>query len=229
MSRRNWTMAEVEALRRLYPDHTAEDVAAVIGRKAKSISMKANALGIGKSDAFLQSVRSGRIQRGRTAPRMVATQFQTGDVPWNKGLHYQPGGGSVQSRFTKGRAPQESHNYRPIGSLRVNDNGCLERKMTDDRSIASALRWTPVHRLVWEASHGPVPSGHVVVFRPGCKTSALEQITLDAIECITRQELIRRNTVHRYGRDIARLAQLRGALIRQINARAQEPETETTE
>lgn len=229
MSRRAWTPGEIDTVRRLYPGHTARDVASQLGRSERSIYAMAAAMGLKKSDAFLLSESSGRIQRGRTDPRVVATQFQLGGTPWNKGLHYQPGGGSVQSRFKAGRPPHESPGYKPIGSLRVNSKGMLERKMTDDRSIASARRWTPVHRLVWEAANGPVPRGMCVVFLPGKKTTDPERITPEALELITRQELIRRNAVHRYGRDIARLVQLRGVLVRQINARAQEPETETTE
>lgn len=48
---------------------------------------------------------------------------------------------------------------------------------------------------------------------------------LENLECISRRELMLRNTVHRHGPEIAALSQLRGALKRQINRRTKtEPE-----
>jgi hypothetical protein len=35
--------------------------------------------------------------------------------------------------------------------------------------------WVAVHRLVWEQAHGPVPPGHIVVFRPGRHTTDLDE------------------------------------------------------
>lgn len=41
-------------------------------------------------------------------------------------------------------------------------------------------------RRVWERVHGPVPEGHTVVFRPGMRTTANAEITVDRLECIVR-------------------------------------------
>jgi hypothetical protein len=79
--------------------------------------------------------------------------------------------------------------------------------------------WVPVHRLVWIEHHGPIPAGHAVAFKPGQHTSVLEEITLDRLELVSRAELMRRNTYHKYPKEIAQLIQLRGALQRQINKR----------
>jgi len=62
------------------------------------------------------------------------------------------------TQFKKGdRLGAAQHNYVPIGSLRVSKDGYLERKVTDDPSFVPNRRWVSVHRLVWEAAHGPVP------------------------------------------------------------------------
>ncbi len=83
-----------------------------------------------------------------------------------------------------------------------------------------------MHRLVWIAANGPVPEGHIVVFKPGRRTTELKEITPDAVELITRVENMRRNTVHaKYPRELARLVQLRGVLSRQINRKAKEAKT----
>lgn len=150
------------------------------------------------------------------------TQFKPGMVPWNKGKPYRPGGRSAETWFQKGMPAHHKHNYAPLGSLRVNRDGYLERKMTDDPSLAPARRWVPVHRLVWQEAHGAVPPGMAVVFKPGTRTAELEGIRLECLEMITRRELMLRNSVHRHGPEIAALSQLRGAIARQINRRAKQ-------
>ena len=222
--RRFWTEAELELLRQHYPDRTGDDVAAMLGRPVRSVYKKARELGLSKSAAFLSSDLSGRVQRGKQDPRMRATQFQPGVSSWSKGVKGRVGvkEGCRATQFKKGRPADEAHNYLPIGSLRVTKDGYLERKVTDDPSVYPARRWTALHRLVWEAAHGPVPGGHLVVFKPGRATTDPELVTLDALECITRADNLRRNSVHRYGPEIASIAQLRGAIRRQINRKAKE-------
>lgn len=129
-------------------------------------------------------------------------------------------GDMAKTQFKKGREAHEARNYRPIGSLRLSKDGCLERKVTDDPSLVPARRWVGVHRLVWMQAHGPIPEGHAVVFKPGRRTAVLEQITPDAVECISQRELMARNTVHNLPKELVELVQLRGALNRQINKRS---------
>jgi hypothetical protein len=212
-----WTGAERDRLRLLYPDHPAKEVAKQMGLRLSQIYQMAGKLGLEKSEAFKAIDKSGRVARGRQHPSMIATRFQPGLQPWNKGTHYVAGGRSAETRFKKGRKPEESRNYLPIGSLRVCADGYLERKVTDDPKIVPARRWVAVHRQVWEAAHGPIPDRHVVVYKPGRKTVVLEEITLDAIECISRKELVRRNGIWSKDPELAKLYQLKGAITRQVN------------
>ncbi|RYF07985.1 MAG: HNH endonuclease [Comamonadaceae bacterium] len=222
--RKPWTPHQLKLLRELYPDHTAASVSLVLGRETGSVYRKANELGLSKSEAFQQSTASGRIRRGRTDPRMVATQIKPGAEPWNKGVKGSTGlhENSKRTQFKKGRAASESRNYVPIGSLRISKDGYLERKVTDDPALAPTRRWTAVHRLVWQATNGAIPPGHIVVFRTGKKTTVLEDVTADRLECITRAENAQRNHPRNRSPELAKLVQLKGAITRQVNRIARE-------
>lgn len=214
-----WSPRDERWLRELYPEHTAAFCAQVLGCGVRRVYQKARAMGLAKSPAFLASDLSRRIQRGRRDPRMAATQFKQGLTPWNKGVPGSAGlhPNSRATQFKPGRKPQEARNYLPFGSVRITKDGYLERKLTDDPGLYPARRWTAVHRLVWEAVHGPVPRGCIVVFRPGMKSIIEAEITVDRLECISRAEHARRNHPRSKSPELAKLVQLKGAITRQVN------------
>lgn len=224
---RHWTPEQLAGLRKLYPDLKAKAVAQEIGRTERSVHQKANQLGIEKSDAFKQSFASGRIQAANTDPRMLATRFKPGLTPWNKGQKgYNPGGRSAETRFKKGgMTGAAAHNYVPIGSHRITQDGHLEQKVTDDATLYPARRWVTVARLVWEKENGPIPAKHIVIFRPGMKTAVLEEITADKLECISRAQNALRNHPKNRSPEMGRLYQIKGAITRQVNRIIREQET----
>jgi hypothetical protein len=197
-------------------------VAAWIGRGVGQCYQAAAKHGLSKSAEYLASDAACRIKRGQQHPSMIASRFQPGLVPWNKGRDSSETGtghhpNSRRTQFAKGRKAEEARNYVPIGSLRICADGYLERKVTDDPSIVPARRWVAVHRLVWESERGPIPSGHIVCFQQGKKTTVLEEVTADRLECITRAENARRNHPRNRSPELARLVQLKGAITRQVN------------
>lgn len=221
--RQLWTDEQISLLREFYPHFKTEKVAQAVGRSVDQCYQKAQRLGLSKTERYLASDDACRVSASRRTPAMQATQFKPGQKAWNHGTHYTAGGRSAETRFKPGRPAEEARNYVPIGSLRVNADGYLERKTTDDPSMYPARRWVAVHRLVWMEANGSVPDGHVVVFKPGRRTAVLEQITSDAVELVSRVELMKRNTVHaRYPKEVAQLVQLKGAIKRQVNRLAKE-------
>jgi len=191
---RLWTADEDAELRRLYDTMPSSAVAVALGRSKASVKNRVKKLGITK----------GHNSCG----------FRPGNVPWNKGAHFIAGGRSAETRFRKGHLGGRALLLKqPVGALRINVDGYLERKINDD--LPFIRRWRAEHLVLWEAVNGPLPAGHAVVFRDGDKTN----IALENLECITRAELMRRNSHHNHGPEIAALVQLRGALSRQINRR----------
>jgi hypothetical protein len=71
--------------------------------------------------------------------------------------------------------------------------------------------------MVWIEAHGPIPRGHVVVFKPGRNSTVLEDITADGLECISRQELAARNTIHRYPPALKQAIRLAAKLRRKLD------------
>ena len=219
---KGWTNDQLETLRINFADWPTYLVAYVCDHSYTATAQKAKSLGLRKSEAFLRSPASGRTDGSRGS----ACRFQKGQVSWNKGTKGVTGThpNSRRTQFRKGELTGAAkHNYVPIGSTRITRDGMLERKVTDDPSIHPARRWVAVSRQVWETANGPIPSGHAVVFRPGRATTDEARITLDAIELVSRAELMRRNSYHtRYPKEVAKLIQLKGALNRKINRRTRE-------
>lgn len=200
--RRRWTRFEDAQLRRDYPMTPAHEIAARLGRAPGSVHQRAAAIGISKSPEFKR--RQGRELAAHPAAR--AQRYEKGH---NGGHGFKKGHRHGRAtRFKKGQRP---HTWKPIGTERINADGYRERKVTE--TGCPPRDWRPIHLLMWQEANGPVPDGHAVVFRNGDKTD----IRLENLECITRAELMARNTVHNLPKPLAELVQLRGALTRKIN------------
>lgn len=218
----HWTPERLQLLRDLYPDQPTVSVATQMGLTSAAVYNKAHALGLKKSPAYLASEACGRVQRGQQHPHMVATQFRPGHKAWNKGISHKPGGRCAETQFKPGNRP---HTWVPVGSYRVvktKGSSYLEQKVNDLPGNTS-VRWKGVHRLVWEAHHGPVPTGHIVIFKdPDQRTTVLEEITIDKLTVISRHEHAMRNHPRSKHPELGRLVQLKGAITRQVNRLAKE-------
>lgn len=195
-----WTEEDDRILRHLHDHQPNQVIADLLGRSRVAVGHRARKMGLRKPDHFRHAGR-----------------FVSGQKPWNKGKSYQAGGRSHLTQFRKGHmAGAAAHNYRPVGSVRVSRDNYLERKVTDDPSRSPARRWVGVHRLVWKEAHGPIPRGHIVVFKRGMRSLEEDEITIDRLECISRRENMLRNSAQRHGPEIFKVIQLRGALNRRI-------------
>jgi hypothetical protein len=216
LTRRSWTRAEDDELRRRWPEATAQEIARDLGRSTSGIYQRARKLGLPKRPtAWYAQVTRQRWKEGRHSRSHC---FPKGHVPANKGLRrpgYAPGR-MAETQFKKGNmSGAAQHNYVPIGTEKIDPKrNVLMRKVTDDPTLLPVYRWRPVHVLVWEAVHGPVPAGHIVVFRRGMKTFLASEITVDRLELVTLAENMRRNSIHNHPPELVEVMRLVGTLKR---------------
>ena len=209
--RKPWQPDEIALLKREYPDTLTADIARRLGRKVHQVHSKAASLGLRKSQAFHASPMSGRLRPGDM--RGMGSRFRKGITPHNKGKKgWDAGGRSVETRYRKGNiSGKAAMLLQPLGTERVTRDGIRQRKVRMDGP--PQRRWKSVHSILWEDHNGPIPKGHIVVFRNGDRTD----IRIDNLELITRAENMRRNTIHKLPEELADLCRLKGRLTRRIH------------
>lgn len=201
MQRRVWTLLEIELLRAAYANNKTVDIAEALKRPVNQVYSKANQLGLKKSDAFLASPASGRLNGTQGSQH----RFPKGNAPWNKGTKGLVTGGQ-ETQFRAGQMP---HNHLPVGTIVSTTDGYLRIK-TAEPNI-----WHLLHRKVWENVNGPVPKGMVLAFRDGNR----QNCALDNLELISRSERMNRNTIHNYPEELKSTIRLVSKLRRKINER----------
>lgn len=202
-----WTPKEDAVLAYLYPDNRTADILAFLpGKTLRGLYARADKLGLKKSPGLVARLAAEAMQNPNHGGRKA--QFKKGESTWNKGKSYMPGGRCSENWFQKGRKP---HTWNPVGHERITRDGILERKISD--TGVTRFDYQPVHRLLWLEAGNSIPPGHIVVFKDGNRSN----ICIENLECISRQENMRRNSYHQYGPEVSKVVQLRGAITRQIN------------
>lgn len=214
-----WTDTLLDLVELMYPVMRTEDLAALIGKHTRQIHAVASGHGWRKERDLVAQMARERMTPDHPASRH---QFQKGIVPWNTGLKGICHPASVPTQFKAGNRP---HTWKPIGSLRINADGYLDRKVSD--TGYPPRDWVSVHRLVWMQVNGPVPPSHVITFKPGRRTTNEELITIDVVECVHRGEMAKRNHPRAISPELGRITTLRAVMSRMINKRQRESEAAT--
>ncbi|MEO9474159.1 MAG: HNH endonuclease [Cyclobacteriaceae bacterium] len=117
--------------------------------------------------------------------------FQKGANPWNagkRGIHY-----SRSTEFKKGNKPGNT----------LSDGAITKRTQTSVKTglkyqswhiRVSEAKWIQLNRWMWEKYKGPIPKGHIIVFKDGNSLHC----ELSNLECISMSENARRN--HNYAK-----------------------------
>ena len=220
-SRRFWTPQEEQTLRDRYPTEDTAVLAAELGCSVPRLYAKAKAMGLKKTDAFIEAClkRCGELR----AESGKSTRFQPGHQSWNAGKKgLQVGGRSAETQFKPGQINgRAALLVQPVGAERIGKDGIRQRKICADGPLHK--RWKSVHSIICEEANGPIPKGHIVVFRAGTDR---EHIVLENLELITRAECMKRNTIHNYPPEVKSVIRLVGKLKRTI-AEAERHDSQT--
>lgn len=201
LKRVQWTNDQIQYVRERYPHDRAADIAQHLGVKVQSIYVKARALNLVKSPEFFASEMSGRTN----GTKGMSTRFSSGQASWNKGQKL-PNHPRNATQFKKGCVPK---NALPVGFIRKNTDGYMEIK-----TAPGMRKWVPLSHWNWKLAHGEYPpKGTALLFRDGNH----ENCDISNLEVVTNQDLMKKNSLHNYPKEITTLIQLRGALNRRIN------------
>lgn len=199
-----WTQQEIDTLTRMYPNHYAREIAGILGRGISSIHCKANSIGL---ESSLEKIQRAGYETSKS-PASIATRFQKGSVPLNKGKKVSP---EVYSKiqptmFKKGSTPV---NHRDVGEERVNVYGYIEIKVSEPNT------WRLKHRVMWEQVYGTIPMGYNVQFKNhnplDCRIENLYLIS-------KADQLAKENSFYaKYPKKIQEIIRLKGVVNRAIH------------
>jgi hypothetical protein len=212
-ARQFWTAAEDARLIAEYPhSEDTNALAASLGRSIHSLQQRVYFHGLHKTPETKARIQA---RTNRTLEQAgIGHRFRAGQTSWNAGLKGWQPEGCQATQFKKGQRP---HTWKPVGTERVTTQGYRQLKVADEGRACD--RWHMVHVIMWEQAHGPVPPGHIVVFKNGDK----QDIRLDNLECISRAEHAKRNAPHgRWPPELISLRMHLGWVKRVIRQRTEE-------
>lgn len=199
---RTWTEEDLRILRERYPYERTEDIARTLGRSLQNCYAAANRYGLRKSEAFLASAASRRLDG------VIGAEFRMkkGNVPWNKGLKGVRTGG-VATQFKPGDRP---FNIKPVGSTRVTADGFIMIK------TSMPNKYELLQRVVWKEHHGDYPPPDMMIhFKDGNR----QNCDIDNLELVTKRDHILTYTIMRFPKELREVIRLAAKLRRQIHER----------
>jgi len=129
----------------------------------------------GRKDVSATNLHALRKRKGWKTGRTGC--YEKGNIPHpNAGLS-----GPNKTSFKKGHKP---HNWKPVGSRRINVEGYIEVKTVEP------AKWEQLHVLNWVRENGPVPEGYCVTFIDGdklnCEPGNLELLSRGELAVINK-------------------------------------------
>jgi len=186
----------IDEVVRRYPTDDTKQIASDLNISIDYIYKIAARFKVKKCQAYLDDWRlSGR---GRMIESGKAHRFKKGHDSWNKGKNpkdyispdmYEK---VEKTQFKKGNLPANTKHDGAI-SLRHDKTGVKYYYIR----IAKA-KWVLLHQKIYQDAYGPIPKNHIIVFKDRNPLN----VTLDNLECITREENMHRNSFHRLSPEI---------------------------
>ncbi len=193
-----------------YPNELAQVLADEFKVPIWNIYKLAYKYGIKKSDQFLKSESSGRIQKGKSlSPK---TQFKKGCPGATKGLRIE----AIIKNKEKLRNWRDKclwkKGHKPVNTAK--DGEIRWRKNVGYYFIRiSENHWEFLHRHIWQEKKGEIPEGFNVVFKDGNRRNC----KLSNLECISNADLVEKNRHTKYPLDLRKAIEERNKLNKILN------------
>lgn len=202
--KRNWTNDEIKYVKENYCNKYTIEIATALNRSVRSVYKAANTLGLKKTKEFMQIA----LERESEKLKIVGTntRFKPGHLTYNKGQKmskevYQ----AVKvSMFKKGNEP---HNMKYDGHERIcAKDGYVYIRVAKGKYVLK-------HRLVWEQNNGPIPKGHIIIFKDKNKLN----LNINNLQIVTLRENMERNRITKYPKELQDLIKLNNKLKTTLN------------
>ena len=211
-TRKIWTEDECKVMREMFPCNYTAVVCEALNRSYSSITQQARVMGLKKSDEFRETELSRQAKR--LNEKGLAHRFKKGTPAHNKGkkiIEYMPAESikrCAETQFKKGMQP---HNVMSDWqeSIKTDSKGRQYKTI----KLPGAKTLTFKHVWVWEQANGKVPKGFNIVF----KDKNTMNCEIENLECISNAELMLRNTIQRYPRELKHVIRLTAKLNKIIN------------
>lgn len=186
--KKKWTSSEKKLLIKIFASTPTKEIAKTLKRSENSISGMANILRLKKSKEYLEKLRFDSmnliVQSGEKY------RFQKGHEPFNKGekLTAEHREKVISKGFQKGQKPKNTMpDFTEVSHKKDEKRNIVKIKIPEIGFVSKA-------KHNWEQVHGILPSGYNLIHIDGdynnCEVANLE--------CISDQELMKKNTIHRY-------------------------------
>lgn len=156
--KRRWDKDDIKILRARYANNSNEELSKILYRSPQAIAVKANKMGLLKSDIFLS-------MHG----------FQKGYTPFNKGRKMEEWlSPEVHGKIKANQARTADRNRaaaKPDGSMTKRYNG---------HYIKVSGQWVKLSHHIWATHNGEVPEGYAVFHKDGdVYNSNIENLYID--------------------------------------------------
>ena len=206
-TRAHYTMDDIRLIVAEYPHTPTKVLAKKLGKPWRAVEQWAINNGFCKSDDYRAALWAKQAER--LMQTGCATRFEKGLTPWNKGISTPIPEAMRQHQFKPGQKPWQT---KPVGSERITYAGHVEVKVQEDGRRFEV--WRKKAYVIWEAAHGPIPEGHIVV----CRNGNTRDVRPDNLELITMHELrARTHYTTKYPASLVEVIRARGVLTRTIN------------
>lgn len=197
-----FTEQEITIIKERYSTTLTRELAEQLGRSTYSVNYWAYKLGLKKTAEYLKSRSHDKFIQ-----QSMPHRFVKGQVPWNKGLSYHVP--NNRTRFRKGNKPHQTK-Y----------DGCISIRHDKDLAYKyiriSESKWVPLHQKIWTDANGPIPSGHMVVFKD---RTLPDREKLENLELISTMENMKRNTKHNYPKELQEVIAAHNQLKKILNGK----------